>query len=108
VWIPWNIFLEAGPLDGKFFHSLADLDYGYRLGNLGIEILAIPGTIGICEKNFESTHTSRLNLLRSQFSPKKLSVRNLSKFYFRYARFDLAFIYLISTYLKVILRVIFK
>jgi len=108
VWIPWNIFLEAGPLDGKFSHSLADIDYGYRLGNMGIEILAIPGNIGVCEKNLESPNISRLNLLRSQFSAKKLSVRNLSKFYFRYARFDLAFVYLISTYLKVILRIIFK
>ncbi|MGN8132653.1 glycosyltransferase family 2 protein [Paenarthrobacter sp. 22069] len=51
VLIPSHIARTLGGIDGEYGHALADIDYGYRAGLLGVPVLLVPGTYGFCPRN---------------------------------------------------------
>ncbi len=51
VLIPKSVAAKVGNIDTAFVHSLGDLDYALRAGNLGCKIWVAPGYIGTCNKN---------------------------------------------------------
>jgi GT2 family glycosyltransferase len=42
---------ELGSIDGAFIHQFADLDYGHRATEAGIEVLLAAGIFGSCPRN---------------------------------------------------------
>jgi GT2 family glycosyltransferase len=51
VLIPRQVARVVGNLDGRFTHSLGDLDYGFRAHQAGCSIWVAPGYIGDCAQN---------------------------------------------------------
>lgn len=51
VLIPYFIFLDCGPLDEKYIHSLGDFDYGLEIRKRGYDIFVSKDYCGICNKN---------------------------------------------------------
>lgn len=51
VLIPVSAQRSIGPIDGAFSHALADIDYGLRAGQSGVDIFVAPGTVGTCARN---------------------------------------------------------
>jgi GT2 family glycosyltransferase len=73
VLVPRAIGEAIGPIDGRYVHSGADFDYGYRAKKLGIPTVLAPGTLGDCERdgdlhpwaNSALTRRERFAVLRS-------------------------------------------
>jgi GT2 family glycosyltransferase len=42
---------RVGPIDGRFSHSLADIDYGLRAAKASVPILQLAEPVGICNMN---------------------------------------------------------
>lgn len=51
--VPVQVAQEMGGIDGGYAHGLADVDYGFRAGKLGFQVLLAPGSFGICGRNPE-------------------------------------------------------
>lgn len=51
VLVPKEVFVKIGNLDSVYQHSLADLDYGFRIKQKGYHIYSSSFYVGVCEKN---------------------------------------------------------
>ncbi|WP_230772199.1 glycosyltransferase family 2 protein [Sphingomonas sp. Leaf4] len=51
VLVPQAVVDVIGINDSAFLHNLGDYDYGLRASRRGIDVLLMPGTLGICEAN---------------------------------------------------------
>lgn len=51
VFVPIKIARDLGGIDGRLSHFGADTDYGFRVRELGFELLLLPRIIGACPKN---------------------------------------------------------
>lgn len=51
VAVPVTVARRLGGIDGEYSHALADIDYGLRCRQLGVEVLLMPGTLGVCPRN---------------------------------------------------------
>jgi GT2 family glycosyltransferase len=51
VLVPRSVTDRIGINDPEFFHNLGDVDYGLRANAAGIPVIALPGTLGVCEGN---------------------------------------------------------
>ena len=49
---------KIGPIDGRFSHSLADIDYGLRATKAGVPIYQLPEYVGVCNRNPEEKFNS--------------------------------------------------
>jgi GT2 family glycosyltransferase len=104
VLIPREAGEVVGPVDGRYVHSGADFDYGYRAKKLGVPTVLAPGTLGQCRResgdfrpwaNRALTRRERLAILRS---PKGHPFRPRGRFMRRHAGwlapFFLAWLYI--------------
>ena len=73
VLISREVVDRIGIIDPKFFHALADFDYGLRARAAGCSVFLAPGTIGTCQAN--TAPPSRLQRLRSVFGRRRIRVR---------------------------------
>lgn len=55
VLVPAHVARQVGGIDGQFSHGLADLDYGLRCRAHDIPVHLMPGTMGECPRNSESS-----------------------------------------------------
>jgi GT2 family glycosyltransferase len=105
--IPKAVFEEIGALDKIFTHGLADLDYGLRAFERGIQITQAGGTLGFCSPNnpsntWRDSSLPRMKRLRMSQSPLGSPVNE----WFVYCRRHLGnkwLICFISPYIKIIL-----
>lgn len=51
VIVPREVTQVIGLNDPAYHHNFGDIDYGLRARKAGIDVLLLPGTIGICERN---------------------------------------------------------
>ena len=56
VFIPRDVALNLGSIDGEFTHAFADIDYGWRATKSGIPIVLTPSSIGFCAPNLSPSH----------------------------------------------------
>ncbi len=64
VLVPRGAYRAVGPIDGRFAHAQADLDYGLRARKVGVAAFLAPRTVGTCVRDPHqlrgSTTVSRL------------------------------------------------
>ena len=53
VLVPAGIRAAVGPLDRRFSHNMADMDFGFRVRGAGFALLLAPGFLGTCGINRE-------------------------------------------------------
>jgi GT2 family glycosyltransferase len=53
VFVPREVVMELGINDPEYFHNFGDNDYGLRASRSGIAVRLLPGTLGVCESNYE-------------------------------------------------------
>jgi GT2 family glycosyltransferase len=70
VMVPSVVAHELGGIDGRYSHAWADIDYGLRATQQGREVLQVPGTVGVCERNPPQPHDTFRASWR-QFRSKK-------------------------------------
>jgi GT2 family glycosyltransferase len=70
VIVPRTSAEVVGRIEGKYTHALADIDYGLRARRLGISILVLPQTYGICEANVK-TRQQRISKRWAEFTGVK-------------------------------------
>ena len=51
VIVPQEVTQLIGLNDPAYHHNFGDMDYGLRARKAGIDVLLLPGTVGICERN---------------------------------------------------------
>jgi GT2 family glycosyltransferase len=51
VLVPAAVRATVGPLDPRFSHNMADMDYGFRVRAAGFDIVLAPGILGTCARN---------------------------------------------------------
>ena len=51
VIVPREVTQVIGLNDPAYHHNFGDIDYGLRALKAGIDVLLLPGTVGICERN---------------------------------------------------------
>lgn len=61
---------RVGPIDGRFSHSLADIDYGLRASRAGVPIFQLPEPVGICNLNPVKEFETRIGAWRDFTSIK--------------------------------------
>lgn len=108
VLIKKDIIKKVGNFDDKYRHSLADLDYGFKLKTAGYTILSSVDYIGICNNNsikgtWRDSTLSRIERVRKKESVKGSPFREW--FYFLNKNFGLqtAIKYSISPYVRILL-----
>ena len=105
VYIPAEIKVAVGPIDGIFMHAYADCDYGYRVRNLGYEIIVMPDSVGIGITNSISWPRSRIGKIR-QISGKKFSpIKSQVHFFRKHSRgieFFLIPLFLLIPYFRIL------
>ena len=70
VLVPSEVVERIGVIDPRYFHSLADFDYGLRAGSAGCGVWLAQGTVGTCQAN---THPStRRERLRFVFGRRRV------------------------------------
>lgn len=75
VLIDGEVVKRIGLNDPGLYHLAGDIDYGLRASKAGIPVLAMPGTLGVCEANVPpALHTmpfsKRWQLLNSHRGPR--------------------------------------
>ena len=104
VFVPMNIRKEIGPIDGKFGHRFADLDYGLRSINSGFSNLILPGAIGYCERNTTTQSNNALRRVLQTAAPKNLPIKALWRFVKKHGKRG-SWIYILIPYIKAFLGV---
>jgi GT2 family glycosyltransferase len=51
VIVPQEVTQLIGLNDPAYHHNFGDVDYGLRARKAGIDVLLLPGTVGVCERN---------------------------------------------------------
>lgn len=49
--VPEGIVNVVGGIDPAFTHALGDYDYGFRVSLARFQVLALPGSVGVCSRN---------------------------------------------------------
>jgi GT2 family glycosyltransferase len=102
VLIPADANSILGGIDGGFQHGYADLDFGLRAIKSGFTIRALPGFLGICERNPNPfVGLSRWESLKTVLSIKFLPLRSQIRYCRRHGGVVWP-IYVISPYLKIL------
>jgi GT2 family glycosyltransferase len=75
VLIPRSVAEIVGNLDNNFIHTMGDLDYGLRAGQLGCSVWIAPGYVGSCSQNsvqgsWADTNLPLFDRLKKAFQPK--------------------------------------
>ncbi len=76
--VPRNARQRIGPVDGRWPHNYADVDYALRAGDAGVDIWLLPRTVGECDPDsppWNDRRTPALARLRSIVGRKQLPVR---------------------------------
>ena len=106
VYIPTEIRLAVGSIDGNFQHAFADCDYGARVKKLGYPIYVIPGVIADGLENAKDLSLSRIRGIRIyraiKNSPDKSRFRYFKKHLGFWGKFLIP-ILMILPYLRIII-----
>jgi len=103
--IPRHVRNRVGPIDGMFAHAYADDDYSLRSSKLGVPVLCVPGTVGVCSPNPARASPTSVRLAWTQLqSPKGLPWRSQVRYLRRHGG-PLWPAYLTVGYAKVIVGV---
>ena len=101
VLIPAVASRTVGPIDGNFSHAYADDDYSLRAFAAGVKMVQVPGTVGTCALNVNSTQPA--STVRGRWkqlqSPKALPLKSQVRYLRRHAGPEWP-IYLMITYAK--------
>lgn len=81
---------RVGPIDGRFSHSLADIDYGLRAFRAGVPIFQLPQPVGICNLNPVKEFKTRMAAWRDftsikgggHFASLKIILKKQTPFWF--------------------------
>ena len=89
VMIPIATRRRLGPLESRFQHNMADLDYGFRASSTGSPGLLTPDYVGVCEVNRGKAIWTNPGIplrrrFRSVMSTKGLPPRQWIRFCFRH------------------------
>jgi GT2 family glycosyltransferase len=105
VLIPRHVSSIVGPIDGKFAHAYADLDYGLRASRKGVVSLVVPGIMGICNKNINNAGSGFTKKIRAIGHKKNTPIKSQFRFLWRHnSWYDL--IYIIFPYVKIVLAAV--
>jgi len=98
VIVPKLVAELVGGIEGRYTHALADIDYGLRARKLGVSILVLPGTCGICAANIQ-TREKRISKRWAAFTGVKGggNPQNLRRILFLTSKFSWPF-WWIATY----------
>jgi len=105
VYIPSEIWLAVGAIDGNYSHAYADCDYGYRVRKLGYKIRIIPGLIGATNENLQIWPNGRLQKIKQIRSAKNNPTKSQLRFFVRHRkRFGLLLIpiYVVRPFLRIL------
>lgn len=58
VLVPAGVRASVGPLDPRFSHNMADMDFGFRVRAAGFALLLAPGLLGTCTLNRDKSRWS--------------------------------------------------
>lgn len=103
VLIPAAIWQQVGMIDSHYIHSFGDHDYGYRVQKQGYDVLLTPSYVGICDNHHDlpfrkdQSFKKRWRNLHSPKNRPSIGFRYLHT----YKSWNIAFRYLISSYLYV-------
>jgi GT2 family glycosyltransferase len=106
VYIPIEIRIGVGPIDGFFAHGYADCDYGYRVKSSGYHINIIPGFIGKTEDNIPFWPKKRLGKFKQLVGKKHNPIKSQFRFFLRHSKhfgFLMIPIYLARPFLRVLI-----
>ncbi|NEP19040.1 MAG: glycosyltransferase family 2 protein [Leptolyngbya sp. SIO4C1] len=89
VLIPQSVAEKVGNIDDVFIHTMGDLDYGLRAGQLGCSVWLAPGYLGTCSQNsvrgsWVDTQTSVFERLQKVTQPKAFPLKAWTVFARRY------------------------
>jgi GT2 family glycosyltransferase len=101
VLIPKKVSEILGPIDGKFAHAYADIDYGLRATKMQILNVVIPGFLGICENHEPEMLKNLFVSLRNLGKEKNLPIKSQIRFLLRHGNY-LWPIYFFSPYISTI------
>jgi len=103
VFIPRIVIEKVGIIDHRFEHGYGDLDYGYRAKRFGIKMYSLPGFLGACADDRDSTPVtySRFQKLKYVLEIKRLPWRSQLLFTKRYGGFFWP-IYFFAPYLNIL------
>ena len=105
VYIPSEIRLAVGAIDGNYSHAYADCDYGFRVRKLGYKIRVIPGFIGTTNENLQIWPNGRLGKMKQLKQVKNNPLKSQLRFFLRYSKgFGLLAIpiYLVRPFLRIL------
>lgn len=108
VLIPIGIMSEVGNFDPAYQHSLADLDYGFKIRRYGYRILISEDYIGVCDKNsnkgtWRDCTLSRIERLKRKESIKGAPFKEWFHFMKKNFGFMLAVRYSLTPYLRILI-----
>jgi GT2 family glycosyltransferase len=103
VIIPKTVSDMVGRIDGVFAHAYADIDYGLRAKRLGVEMLVIPGFLGICDENPRIELKRLRDEIRHLVGTKSLPIKSQIRFLRRHGNLTWP-IYLLGPFIKIIFR----
>lgn len=106
VYVPSEIRLAVGPIDGSYSHAYADCDYGYRVQKLGYKIRVIPGLIGKTNENLQIWPNGRLGKIKQIQHAKNNPFKSQLRFFLRHCKkFGLLAIpiYLVRPFLRILI-----
>lgn len=101
-------FKDAGNLDRKYVHSMADYDYGMHLRRLGQIVVLHDAYVGICDDNasegtWKDTSLSRSQRLKLKESPKGLPRADWFHFINKNYGFISAIYHSLTPYIRILL-----
>ena len=105
VYIPTQIRLAVGSIDGNFAHAYADCDYGYRVANAGFSVRILPGHIGESLNNSPHWPKSRFQKMKQTLLPKHTPIKSQLRFFKKHSGIFwpiLTPIYLVRPYFKIL------
>jgi len=103
VYIPSQVRLLIGTVDGEFEHGHGDLDYGYRVTKAGKKAYCFPGYVGECSKDDEPKLSNRRQAFAYWNSKKKSPMRSQIKFFKRHGGLFWP-VWFVTPYLRLLLH----
>jgi GT2 family glycosyltransferase len=102
VFVPKYACDLIGPIEGRYRHTLADIDYGLRAGKFGIPIFTLPGFIATCESvSVRPLPQSFRELMAWYRDPKCGNLHSQFRFLKRHSRFGWFFYIFYSNFVFV-------
>ena len=108
VLIPDGVIRKVGNFDPMYRHSLADLDYGFKIKRAGYKIFISESYVGVCNRNsnkntWRDTSLTRLERIRKKESIKGSPFKQWFYFVNKNFGFLTAIRYSISPYVRILL-----